>query len=80
MPRRLKTIDRDIPLFRASHVIMRGIRTRGDKLHRISGRKTPRHFDIVRIRTRSIKRELKGMQTHTGSAVPVRSAQEGERV
>ena len=80
MPLRLKTIDRDIPLFRASHVIMRGIRTRGDKLHQVFGRMTRRNFSNVSIRTRSIKRELKGMQTPDGSAVPVRSAQEGERV
>ena len=74
MPRRSKTIERDdIPLFLAPHVITRRIRTHGDKLRRVFVRKIRRHFFNVSIRTRSIKRELKGTQTYAGSTVPVRS-------
>ena len=80
MPRRLNTNGRDIPLFLVPHVIIWGIRMHSDKLHQVFGRMTRRNFSNVSIRTRSIKRELKGMQTPDGSAVPVRSAQEGERV
>jgi hypothetical protein len=81
MPRRSKTIGRDdIPLFLAPHVIMRRIRTHGDKLRRVFVRKIRRHFSNVGIRTRSIKRELKGMQIYAGSAVPVSSGEGSERV
>lgn len=80
MPRQPKTIDRDISLFLGPHVIIRGIHTYSDKLHRISEWMKPRHFDIASIRMGSNKREPGRMQTPAGSAVPVRSAQDGERV
>jgi hypothetical protein len=60
MPRRPATIEQDIPLYLIPHIVMRGVRTLGEELERVIVQKTRRHFYTVSIRTRPVKRELKG--------------------
>jgi hypothetical protein len=60
MPRRPAKIERDIPLYLVPHIVFRGVRTHGEELERVIVQKTGRHFYNVSIRTRPIKRELKG--------------------
>jgi hypothetical protein len=60
MPRRSATIERDIPLFLIPHVLLREVRRHGEELERVNVRKTSSHFYNISIRTRPIKRELKG--------------------
>jgi hypothetical protein len=79
MPRRTATIERDIPLFLIPHIVMRGVRTHGEDLDRVIVRKTGSHFYTVSIRTRPIKRELRGVRTDGGSREPARSGDGGER-
>jgi hypothetical protein len=60
MPRRSATVERDIPLFLIPHVLLREVRSHGEELERVIIRKTRSHFYNISIRTRLIKRELKG--------------------
>jgi hypothetical protein len=60
MPRRSATVERDIPLFLIPHVLLREVRSHGEELERVIIRKTRSHFYNISIRTRPIKRELKG--------------------
>ena len=60
MPRRSATVERDIPLFLIPHVLLREVRRHGEELERVIIRKTRSHFYNISIRTRPIKRELKG--------------------
>jgi len=62
MPRRLATVERDIPLFLIPHVLLREVRRHGEELERVIVRKTSSHFYNISIRTRPVKRELKRSQ------------------
>jgi len=63
MPRRLATVERDIPLFLIPHVLLREVRRHGEELERVIVRKTSSHFYNISIRTRPIKRERKGAKS-----------------
>jgi hypothetical protein len=80
MPRRPATIERDIPLFLIPHVVMRGVRTHGEELERVTVSKTRSHFYNVSIRTRPVKRELKGVPKAAGSRGAVTSGDRGGSV
>ena len=67
MPRRLATIERDIPLFLIPYIVMREVRSHGEELERVIVRKTSSHFYNVSIRTRPIKRELRYRRSGGGS-------------
>jgi hypothetical protein len=60
MPRRPAKIERDIPLYVIPRLVKEGVHTHRDELERIVIQKTHSHFYNVSIRTRPIKRELKG--------------------
>ena len=60
MPRRLATVERDIPLFLIPHMLLREVRRHGEELERVIVRKSGSHFYNISVRTRPIKRELKG--------------------
>ena len=60
MPRRAATIERDIPLYLIAHIVQREVRSNGEELERVIIRKTRSHFYNVSLRTRPVKRELKG--------------------
>jgi len=62
MPRRPAVIKRDIPLYLIPHLVLQGVRSHGGELERVVVQKTRCHFYTVSIRTRPIKRELKGRQ------------------
>jgi hypothetical protein len=78
MPRRPATIERDIPLFLIPHVVMRGVRTHGEELERVIVKKTCSHFYNISIRTRPIKRELRGGVTCSGGSDGRGDGGEGE--
>jgi hypothetical protein len=78
MPRRPATFERDIPLYLIPHIVMRGVRTHGEELERVIVQKTRCHFYTVSIRTRPIKRELKGKQLPHGSTKAQKRGEEGE--
>jgi hypothetical protein len=63
MPRRPATIERDIPLFLIPHIVKREVSTHGEELERVVVQKTGKHFYNIRVRTRPIRRELKGAGT-----------------
>jgi hypothetical protein len=63
MPWRPATVERDIPLFLIPHVLLREVRRHGERLERVIVRKTRSHFYNISIRTRPIKRELKGAKS-----------------
>jgi hypothetical protein len=67
MPRRPATIERDIPRFLLPHFVLRKVRTRGEELERLNVHRTRCHFYNISIRTRPIKRELKGKQAVDGA-------------
>ena len=73
MPRKPAKIERDVPLYLVPHIVLRGVRTHGEELERVIVRKTRRHFYNVSIRTRPIKRELKGGGTGGRPQGPARS-------
>jgi hypothetical protein len=79
MPRRPATIEEDIPLFLIPHIVMRGVRMHGEGLERVIVQKTRRHFYTVSIRTRPIKRELKGKQTPHDASETQKCGEEGEQ-
>jgi hypothetical protein len=64
MPRRLATVERDIPLFLIPHIVLREVRRHGEGLERVIVRKSGSHFYNISIRTRPIKRELKGAKSN----------------
>jgi hypothetical protein len=64
MPRRQATVDRDIQLFLIPHIVLREVRMNGEELERVIVRKTSSHFYNISIRTRPIKRELKGAKSN----------------
>jgi hypothetical protein len=69
MPRRLATIERDIPLFLIPHILLREVRRHSEELERVIVRKTSSHFYNISIRTRPIKRELKGRGLKEGAGL-----------
>jgi|GEM_PF-634555 hypothetical protein len=60
MPRRPAKIERDIPLWLIPDIVKRGVVTHGKTLERVIVSKTRNHFYNVSIRTRRVRRELKG--------------------
>ena len=58
MPRRPAEIQSDVPLFLVAHVIQQRVRTCGEDLERVIVRRTHRHFYMVSVRTRPVKREF----------------------
>ena len=79
MPRRPATIEEDIPLFLIPHIVMLGVRTHGEGLERIIVSRTHRHFYSVSIRTRPLKRELKGKQPPHDAAEAQKYREGGEQ-
>jgi len=73
MPRRPAKIERDIPLYLIPDIVKREVRTHGDELERVIVRKTRSHFYNVSIRTKPIKRELRGGGTCVGIRRPATS-------
>jgi len=68
MPRRPAVIRQDIPLYLVPHLVLQGVRSHGGELERVVVQKTRCHFYTVSIRTRPIKRELKGKKpSHRGT-------------
>jgi hypothetical protein len=79
MPRRPAIIEEDIPLLLIPHVVLRGVRAHGEGLERVVVRRTSRHFYSVSIRTRPIKRELKGRKTPHAVPEPQKRDEGGEQ-
>jgi hypothetical protein len=79
MPRRPAVIEQDIPLYLIPHLVKRGVFRHGYELEQIIVKKTRRHFYTVSIRTRPIKRELKGRPSSRGATKLQKSEEPGER-
>jgi hypothetical protein len=60
MPRRPAVVEEDIPLYLVPHLVKRGVHTHGAELERVIVQRSQYHFYTVSIRTRPIKREMKG--------------------
>jgi hypothetical protein len=60
MPRRAPFVVREIPLFLIAHIVMREVRKNGEEIERIIIQRTSQHFYNIGVRTKSVKRELKG--------------------
>ena len=71
-------IERDIPLFLIPHIVKRGVRTHGEGLERVTVSRTHQHFYTVSIRTRPIKRELKGRPSCHDATEFQKSGEKGE--
>ena len=78
MPRRPATIERDIPLFLIPPRVMRSVRTHGEEPDRVMVNKTRRHFSTISIRTRPLKRELKGVKKDTTGSPKAVTREDGE--
>jgi hypothetical protein len=79
MPRRAATIEREIPLYLVAHIVQREVRSNGEALERVIVRKTHSHFYTISLRTRPVKRELKGKPA-TRRRFPVEELPGGETV
>jgi hypothetical protein len=79
MPRKAATVVRDIPLFLIAHIVQREVRSNGEALERVIVRKTRSHFYNISLRTRPVKRELKGGPA-TGRKCPPRPVPDGDAV
>jgi len=78
MPRRPAVIRQDIPLYLVPHLVLQGVRSHGGELERVVVQKTRCHFYTVSIRTRPIKRELKGRPSCHGATKLQKSGEAGE--
>ena len=52
--------EREVPLFLLPHVIARQIKKTGDRVYRISVKRTHWHHYNVTVRTKQVHRELRG--------------------
>ena len=71
MPRRAAVIVREIPLYLIAHIVMREVRSYGEEIGRITVQRTSRHFYNIGVRTKPVKRELKGKRIGIKSEAPV---------
>ena len=78
MPRRPAVIRQDIPLYLVPHLVLQGVRSHGGELERVVVQKTRCHFYTVSIRTRPVKRELKGRKPSRRAAKQQKSEEKGE--
>jgi len=79
MPRRPAVVEQDIPLYLIPHLVKRGVFRHGYELEQIHVKKTRRHFYSVSIRTRPIKRELKGKKPSCRGTKQQQTGEPGER-
>ena len=77
--RRPATVERDIPLYLISHFVQREVLSNGEELERVIIRKTRRHFYNISVRTKAIKRELKGKIVATCGKGHSREKEAGEQ-
>lgn len=77
MPRRAAIVEPDVPLFLIPHVILKGIRTHGDELERVTVKKTRSHVFTISIRTRPVKRELRRVETRAVMPAAISGPAEG---
>jgi hypothetical protein len=60
MSRKPTKVERDIPLYLIPDIVKREVSTHGEALDWIWVRTTGSHFYNIRIRTRPVRRELRG--------------------
>ena len=75
MPRRAAVVVREIPLYLITHIVMREVRNNGEEIERIIIQRTSQHFYNIGVRTKSVKRELKGKRIEIKSQAPVQKEQ-----
>jgi hypothetical protein len=62
MTKRLSLTETGVPLYLVGQVVSRLVRERGEKVYRISVKRTHRHHYNVSVRTRSLSRELRARE------------------
>jgi hypothetical protein len=76
MPRRAAVIVREIPLYLIAYFVKREVLAHGEEIERITVQKTAQHFYNIGVRTKPVKRELKGKRIVITGEVPVPKEQE----
>jgi hypothetical protein len=79
MPRRITTVEREIPLYIVPHMIMNRIRIHGEAMERVIVRKTRRHFYNISIQTKPVKRELRPRTYDITDTIPLTHLDQEER-
>jgi hypothetical protein len=79
MPWRQAAIKPDVPLYTVPHIVKRGVQRHGEELERIIVSRTRCRFCNSSIRTKPVKRELKGKQPPKDAPETRKRGKRGER-